>query len=331
MVQLDQRSEIRMKKMRIVCMGTPAFSVGIMEAILNSGESIVGVVTVADKPAGRGQNVHTSAVKQFALANNIPVLQPLKLKEPDFLSELKSWDADVFVVVAFRMLPEEVWRMPKKGTFNLHASLLPDYRGAAPINWAIVNGDKETGVSTFFIDEKIDTGHIIAQTKMVIGENETAGELHDRMIVTGGELVVETLSQIEEGRVHPIQQNELTYSPQRPAPKLFRENTQIDWSKSATEIHHLIRGLSPYPAAWTTWVNGKGERKNVKIFQSRIGEMNSENTSQLSATKTEIVVDCVLGQLLILEFQIEGKKRLFAKDWLVGNSINDWRIESSDS
>ena len=311
-------------------MGTPAFSVGIMEAIVKSGHSIVGVVTVADKPAGRGQNVHQSAVKQFALAHQLPILQPLNLKDADFLSELSLWNADVFVVVAFRMLPAEVWKMPKKGTFNLHASLLPDYRGAAPINWAIINGDQETGVSTFFIDEKIDTGHLIAQTRMPIMPNETAGELHDRMMETGSELVVETLNQIEEDRVKTIPQSELKDALQRPAPKLFRENTQIDWKKPVSEIHQLICGLSPYPVAWTIWVNQKGERKQVKIFQSRLDETVQSDQISLTANKTEILVQCKNGELILHEIQMEGKKRLFSKDWLAGNSINDWKIELLD-
>ena len=234
----------------------------------NANKNIVGIVTVADKPAGRGQQMHESPVKQFAIENTIPVLQPEKLKDATFLSELAALNADVFVVVAFRMLPKEVWQMPKKGTFNLHASLLPDYRGAAPINWSIINGDKVTGVSTFFIDEKIDTGNIIGQTEMEIADNETAGELHDRMIITGGDLVVETLNRIALDKVSLTPQANCIDSPVRPAPKLFKENTKINWTDSAEKNHQLICGLSPYPTAWSVWENSKGEQKIIKFFKS---------------------------------------------------------------
>ncbi|OGS79743.1 MAG: methionyl-tRNA formyltransferase [Candidatus Fluviicola riflensis] len=315
-------------------MGTPDFSVGIMEKMLEQGIQLVGCVTVADKPAGRGQQLHESPVKRFALEHAIPVLQPLKLKDEAFLEELRALKADVFVVVAFRMLPAEVWKMPRFGTFNLHASLLPDYRGAAPINWAIINGDKQTGVSTFFIDEAIDTGNVIAQTKMDIAENETAGSLHDRMMVTGGELVVQTIQAIEAGTVQPIPQEQFKDSLMRPAPKLFRENTQIDWSKPVREIHQLICGLSPYPAAWTRWVNSKGEIKQVKLYKTTIEDSGSIAihrdgiVNDLSSDKHTIKVHCTDGILVIQELQMEGKKRMSARDWLVGNSVSDWSIEA---
>lgn len=311
--------------LRIVFMGTPHFSVGILQAIKAAGMNLVGIVTVADKPAGRGQLMHESPVKQFAVENNIPVLQPLKLKDTEFLSELEALQADVFVVVAFRMLPTEVWKMPKKGTFNLHASLLPDYRGAAPINWSIINGDRKTGVSTFFIDEAIDTGNVIGQTEMSISENESAGELHDRMIQVGGDLVVETLQRIANNEVNPIPQTELGTS-MRPAPKLFKENTQIDWNAKPEAIHNLIRGLNPYPAAWTTWKNSKGELKNVKVFRTLISDQTGSGSLQLSSTKTQLFVDTNGTQLEIVEFQVEGKKKMTAKEWLVGNSSSDWSI-----
>lgn len=316
-----------MNDLRIVFMGTPSFSVGILTAMKNANKNIVGIVTVADKPAGRGQQMHESPVKQFANENNIPVLQPEKLKDSDFLSELATLNADVFVVVAFRMLPKEVWQMPKKGTFNLHASLLPDYRGAAPINWTIINGDKTTGVSTFFIDDKIDTGNIIGQSEMTISENETAGELHDRMIIIGGELVVATLNQIASDAVSLTPQDTCIDSPVRPAPKLFKENTKINWSDSVEKIHQLICGLSPYPAAWSVWENSKGEQKTIKIFKTSVlKESTDHEMYSLWNDKHSLFIRCAGGILCIHEFQIEGKKRLHAKDWLVGNACSDWKI-----
>lgn len=314
-----------MNNLRIVFMGTPHFSVGILEAIQDAGLNLAGIVTVADKPAGRGQIMHESPVKQFALEHKIPVLQPLKLKDPEFLDQLAALNADVFVVVAFRMLPAEVWKMPKYGTFNLHASLLPDYRGAAPINWAIINGDTKTGVSTFFIDEAIDTGNVIGQIEMTITEDESAGELHDRMILVGGALVVDTLNRIANNEVNPIPQSELGTS-MRPAPKLFKENTQINWSSNPETIHNLVRGLNPYPAAWTTWKNSKGELKNVKVFKTRITEQKGNGSIGLSSTKTQLFVDTSQKQLEILEFQVEGKKKMTSKEWLVGNNSSDWTI-----
>lgn len=317
-----------MNNLRIVFMGTPHFSVGILEAIKAAGMNLAGIVTVADKPAGRGQLMHESPVKQFAVQNGIPVLQPLKLKDAEFLQELEGLNADVFVVVAFRMLPTEVWKMPKLGTFNLHASLLPDYRGAAPINWSIINGDQKTGVSTFFIDEAIDTGNVIGQTEMDIAENESAGELHDRMIEVGGKLVVETLNRIANKAVNPIPQTALGTS-MRPAPKLFKENTQIDWKASPETIHNLIRGLNPYPAAWTTWKNSKGELKNVKVFKTVISDQKGKGSLQLSSSKTQLFVDTNEKQIEIVEFQVEGKKKMTAKEWLVGNNPGDWSIISA--
>lgn len=320
-----------MKDLKIVFMGTPDFSVGIMEAILQAGGNIVACVTVADKPAGRGKQLHESAVKKFAVSNGIPVLQPLKMKDEAFLDELRSYQADVFVVVAFRMLPAEVWKMPARGTFNLHASLLPDYRGAAPINRAVMNGDTETGVSTFFIDEQIDTGNVIGQTRMTIGPNETAGELHDRMIISGGQLVVKTLQQIASGNVQPIPQSELTESQQRPAPKLFRETTLIDWNATAEAIHNHIRGLSPYPAAWTIFEDKAGNRKQVKILRSELIETGEGTFSPVLTNKNGIYIQCRNGKLSVLEWQFEGKRKMTAAEWLVGNNADDWQIVSNSS
>lgn len=315
-----------MSELRVVFMGTPEFSVGILAAILSEKINVVGVVTVADKPAGRGQKIHESAVKHYAVEHNIPVLQPLRLKDESFLAELKQLNADVFVVVAFRMLPEEVWKMPKKGTFNLHASLLPDYRGAAPINWAIINGDTKTGLTTFFIDEKIDTGNVIEQVELSISENETAGNLHDRMMIEGGELVVKTLHSIRDNTISPIPQSEFTTVQQRPAPKLFKENTKIDWSKSVQEIHQLVCGLSPYPVAWTQWQHAKGETKSIKIFRASIENGSSTVNFSFTSDKKTIRIACNGGFLVIHEFQLEGKKRMTAQEWLAGNAISDWKI-----
>ena len=312
--------------LRIVFMGTPTFSVGILDAIINAGFTVSGVVTVADKPAGRGQQIAQSAVKQYAVSKGLPIAQPDKLRDEDFVDKLRTWNADVFVVVAFRMLPEIVWKMPKKGTFNLHASLLPDYRGAAPINWAVMNGDAETGVSTFFIDEQIDTGSVILQTKMPIGPNETAGELHDRMIETGGELVIETLDLIQAGNVTPIAQAEMSESKKRPASKLFKENTRIDWGQSAREIHNFIRGLSPYPAAWTILKNVNNSYKQFKFFRTEILPSINHSGLTLTSDKDFIYVHLHDGTLKILELQMEGKKRMTSKEWLVGNNVSDWQL-----
>jgi len=324
-VQIEKDKTMK-NKLRVVFMGTPEFSVGILNAIVSSNHEVVGVVTVADKPAGRGQLMHESAVKKAATALNIPVLQPLSLKDEQFLSDLRQWNADVFVVVAFRMLPTAVWQMPGKGTFNLHASLLPDYRGAAPINWTIINGDQETGLSTFFIDEQIDTGSVIQQVKLSIGENENAGSLHDRMIPAGGKLVVDTLDAIGNGTVTRTPQAAMSNSSQRPAPKLFKENTTIDWNKGVLEIHNLVRGLSPYPVAWSTLENNKGERKQVKFYETRIQSDKPGTVGMLFATKNSITIQLTDGELEILEWQMEGKKRMSTKDWLVGNSISNWKL-----
>jgi methionyl-tRNA formyltransferase len=315
-----------MSKLRVVFMGTPEFSVGILDAIMRSQHEVVGVVTVADKPAGRGQVMHESAVKVGAMNYKVPVLQPVSLKDESFISELKALNADVFVVVAFRMLPEIVWKMPEKGTFNLHASLLPDYRGAAPINWSIINGDTKTGLSTFFIDEQIDTGSVILQKELSISENENAGSLHDRMIPEGGKLVVETLDLIASGNVATIPQREMVGSMNRPAPKLFKENTKIDWNADIKTVHQLICGLSPYPASWSVLTNTKGELKTVKFFETRVIHTTNKLLHEMWSTKDAFYIQLKDGVLEVLEWQMEGKKRMTTRDWLVGNQISDWKI-----
>lgn len=257
---------------KIVFMGTPDFAVASLNALVQNGFEIAAVVTAPDRPAGRGQKLKVSAVKEYALNHGLLILQPQSLKDPEFISSLNSLNADLQIVVAFRMLPKEVWSLPKLGTFNLHASLLPDYRGAAPINWAIINGEKETGVTTFFIDEEIDTGNIILQEKITIESSETAGQLHDRLMKLGAQLVVHTAKAISEGNLTTISQKDVKSV--KMAPKLFRETCKLDWNRAAQEIYNKIRGLSPYPAAWGLLNNG-GVTTSVKIFKARLTELSS--------------------------------------------------------
>ena len=310
-----------MEKLRIVFMGTPEFAVGILDTIIKNNNEVVGVITAADKPAGRGQKIKYSAVKEYALEHNLTLLQPTNLKDEAFLSELKSLDANLQVVVAFRMLPEVVWRMPKLGTFNLHASLLPNYRGAAPINWAIINGETKTGVTTFFIDDKIDTGAMILNKEIGISLNENAGELHDRLTLLGSEAVVETLSLIEKGNVHTTIQQE---NPEiKTAYKLNKENCKIDWTKSATEIHNLIRGLSPYPSAWC-FFKDNGQEWNVKIYDTKIiSENHSYNIGSIITTKKEIKVAVKDGFIQILSIQFPGKKKMQSNELLNGITFSE--------
>jgi methionyl-tRNA formyltransferase len=244
-------------------MGTPDFAVASLKKLVESGQNVVAVVTVPDKPSGRGQSLSASAVKQYAVQQNIPVLQPEKLRNPEFLTELAGFKADIQIVVAFRMLPEVVWSMPKFGTFNLHGSLLPQYRGAAPINWAVINGEAETGVTTFFIEKEIDTGNIIFSSKTSIMEEDNAGTVHDRLMEIGADLVLKTVEAIEVGEA-PNQPQPQT-SDMKPAPKLFKETCEINWSQPAAAIHNFVRGLSPYPTAWMNW-----QGKTVKVFKTKI-------------------------------------------------------------
>ncbi|MDP5001640.1 MAG: methionyl-tRNA formyltransferase [Flavobacterium sp.] len=310
-----------MEKLRIVFMGTPDFAVGILDTIYQNNYDIVGVITAPDKPAGRGQKVSMSAVKEYALEKNLRLLQPTNLKSEDFLAELKSLDANLQVVVAFRMLPEVVWRMPKLGTFNLHASLLPEYRGAAPINWAIINGETKTGVTSFFIDDKIDTGAMILSKETAIGTNETAGELHDRLMHLGSDTVLETLELIECGKaITTLQENNADV---KTAYKLNKENCKIDWSQSGLTIFNLIRGLSPYPAAWTYIKDGENEW-NVKIYLASFEEKaHSETIGQITTTKKEIFIATKDGILKIESLQFPGKKRMLAHELLNGISFSE--------
>ncbi len=298
--------------LRIVFMGTPDFAVPSLDILVQNGYEIVGVITAPDKPGGRGKHLMQSAVKKYALAQNLPVLQPTNLKSPDFLSELKSLNADLQVVVAFRMLPEVVWGMPPKGTFNLHGSLLPQYRGAAPINWAVINGEQETGLTTFFLTREIDTGDVLFREKVAIGENETAGELHDRMMLIGAQLVLKSVKAIESGNYELVAQDDRLASH---APKIFHETCEINFNQSAAAVHDFIRGLSPYPAAWTTL-----QGKNVKILRTLKGETE---TGLLPGTfyvegKKNLRIATATGFLEILEIQPEGGKRMDAASFLNG-------------
>lgn len=322
------------KDTRIVFMGTPDFAVGTLEALVENGYHVVGVITAPDKPAGRGRQLNESAVKKFAVEKGLNVLQPEKLKNPEFLAQLESLKADLQVVVAFRMLPEVVWNMPPLGTFNLHASLLPQYRGAAPLNWAVINGEKETGVTTFLLDQEIDTGRILLQEKIAIGEEDTVGDLHDRMMVIGANLVLKTVDALAEGRAQAIDQTALMETPQaiRHAPKIFKDDCRIDWTRDTESVRNLIRGLSPYPAAWTELIHQ--ETKEVitaKVFGVRadLSSMPGKPGTLQSDGKTFLKAACVDGWLSITDIQLSGKKRMKTEELLRGfHEIENWQINS---
>jgi methionyl-tRNA formyltransferase len=301
------------KNLRIVFMGTPEFAVPSLNILVENGYDVVGVITAPDKPAGRGLQLTYSQVKEYAISKGLKVLQPEKLKNPEFIEELKSLNADVQVVVAFRMLPEVVWNMPPRGTLNLHASLLPNYRGAAPINWAIINGETETGVTTFFLQHEIDTGDIIFQEKELIYENDNIGSLYERMMNNGAKLILKTIDAIASGEVKT--QPQLLNSNAKPAPKIFKEICRIDWGKEAVDIHNLVRGLSPYPAAFCT-INGK----NCKIFATKLTEISINDPFQTDQ-KTYLNIACTNFYISILELQLEGKKKMTIEEFLRGTKI----------
>lgn len=299
-------------------MGTPEFAVASLDALVQAGCNIVGVVTAPDKPAGRGMKLQQSAVKQYAESKGLTVLQPVKLKDPSFAEALKELKADLQVVVAFRMLPEVVWNMPPMGTINVHGSLLPQYRGAAPINWAVINGEPETGVTTFKLQHEIDTGNILQQASMPIGEDETAGEVHDRMKALGAQLLVKTVKALANGSVTETTQTSIVNNETielKHAPKIFTETCLINWQQPATQIHNLIRGLSPYPGAFTHLQN-----KTLKIFRSRkeIITTGKEPGSFDTDGKTYLKFACTDGYIAVLELQLEGKKRMTTEDFLRG-------------
>ena len=307
-------------KKRIVFMGTPEFAVASLDALIQNKYKVVGVVTVADKPSGRGLEVHQSAVKKYAVEHGLPVLQPLKLKDPEFLEALAAWKADLFVVVAFRMLPEEVWRMPKLGTFNLHAALLPQYRGAAPINWAVINGERHTGVTTFMIDKDIDTGGIILRADCRIAPEETAGDVHDRLMQMGAKLVVETTEGLIQHNVETRVQRSFIQGSEvlHPAPKLTKENTRIDWTRPSKQIYNLIRGLSPYPAAWTTLVRDGVAPVELKIFFGKVASEPAGAPGAIVVRDGSLFIAAGNGAIEVTDLQLAGKKRMAAADFLRG-------------
>lgn len=305
-----------MKSLKVVFLGTPEFAKTSLEAIHQSHHEVVGVVTVADKASGRGQKISQSPVKIFAAENNLPVFQPEKLRNPEFLEELRKLDVDVFVVVAFRMMPKVLFEMPKMGTFNLHASLLPDYRGAAPINYAVINGEEKTGATTFFINEKIDEGNILLQQELTILPDENAGSLHDRLMEMGAELVVRTLDGLAENSITEKPQPNVEHP--KNAFKIFKEDTRIDWSKSSKEVHQFILGMSPYPAAFTTLKIGE-EEKGLKIFAGKFELSNhGQPAGSLEISKNNFKIYTGDGMYYPLELQLEGKKRMTVKDFLNG-------------
>jgi len=305
-----------MKSLKVVFLGTPEFAKTSLEAIHQSSHGVVGVVTVADKASGRGQKINQSPVKVYASENNIPVFQPEKLRNPEFLEDLRKLDADVFVVVAFRMMPKVLFEMPRMGTFNLHASLLPDYRGAAPINYAVINGEEKTGATTFFINEKIDEGNILLQEELTILPDENAGSLHDRLMEMGSKLVVKTLDGLAENSIVEKPQPKVEHP--KNAYKIFKEDTKIDWTKSSKEVHQFVLGMSPYPAAFTTLKIGS-EEKTLKIFLGKYEVSNHDKTPGiLDISKNTFKIYTKDGIYEPLELQLEGKKRMGIKDLLNG-------------
>lgn len=315
-----------MKPLKIVFFGTPEFAKTSLEAIHQSKHKIVGVVTVADKASGRGQKITQSPVKMYAVEQNLPVFQPEKLRNSEFLQAIKDLEADVFVVVAFRMMPKVLFEMPRLGTFNLHASLLPDYRGAAPINFAIINGEKKTGATTFFINEKIDEGNILLQEEMEVFPNENAGSLHNRLMEMGAKLVVKTLDGLSEGNI--VEKPQPNVEVPKNAFKIFKEDTKIDWNQSSEAIHNFIRGMSPYPCAFTTLKIGE-EQKTLKIFSGEFQINNhSKEVGDLELSKSEMKIYTIDGYYSPQEVQLEGKKRMNVKDFLNGiRDLNNVKLD----
>ena len=303
-------------------MGTPQFAVKTLDAIFNSKHEVVGVVTSTDKPAGRGRKIQQSDVKKYATKNNIRLFQPEKLKNKNFIDDLKVLNADLFIVVAFRMLPKIIWEIPKKGTVNLHASILPNYRGAAPINWAIINGEIESGVTTFFINEKIDTGDVLLIEKTKIKDGQTAGELHDNLMEIGSKLIIRTISEIESRTLKSKKQ--IISESQKTAPKLNRNNTKINWFKDDITIKQFILGLNPYPGAWTLLSNN-GRKLNFKIFNVKTSNLKVPKKTIL-LKENKLYIGTNTNALELLEIQLEGKKRMNANDFLQGNKNIDQYI-----
>lgn len=313
-------------KQKIVFMGTPEFAVRSLEVLLEGGIEVAAVVTVPDKPSGRGQQVSESAVKKFANEKGLRILQPEKLKDEQFLQTLKSIDADLFVVVAFRMLPEQVWAMPKLGTINLHGSLLPQYRGAAPINWAVINGDKKTGATTFFIEREIDTGKIIDRVTIPISENANAGDVHDQLMESGAQLLLKTVRAIFNGTAKGIPQLDFALTNLKPAPKIFKEDCLLDWNQTTEEVYNKIRGLSPYPAAFTN-LTKEDQHKTLKIFKTTRQTDHINHSFESKVEGSALYLGCSDGWLQIHELQLEGKKRMEIKEFLNGFQLTGWKLK----
>jgi methionyl-tRNA formyltransferase len=312
---------------RIVFMGTPGFAVASLDALVNSGANVVAVVTAPDKPAGRGLSLKEPEVKQYAVAKNIPVLQPEKLKSPEFISALQSLEPDLAVVVAFRMLPEVIWSMPKKGTINVHASLLPQYRGAAPINRAIINGEFKTGVTTFFFEKEIDTGKIIAKREVEITQDDTAGTLHDKLAAVGADLLVETVESIRNGICFPLPQDSFPTDTLKSAPKIFRDDCRINWRNPVNEVYNFVRGLSPYPGAWTM-LNTGNESKILKIIACKPIASTNNYQGKIWSERSELFIGGSNGYFQILKLQPEGKKPMKADEFTRGaRNLNLYSIE----
>lgn len=307
------------KDLRIVFLGTPEFAVESLDLLHSNGYNIVGVVTMPDKPAGRGHHLLQSAVKKYAVAHELKLMQPVKLKDPEFVEELRGLDADLFIVIAFRMLPEVVWTMPRLGTFNLHASLLPKYRGAAPINWAVINGDTETGVTTFFLKHEIDTGDIISQEKIEIRPDDNVGDVHDRLMSLGAQLTLDTVEHIIKDDLKPIPQDQLTGGVEpTPAPKIFKDTCHIDWTKPNIQIHNLVRGLSPYPAAWSGLTLDDNDSGAMKILKTKPIDTVAGVPGEISVIDGRLLVSTGKGGLELLEIQPAGKRPMEAAAWLRG-------------
>ncbi|MGM9846384.1 MAG: methionyl-tRNA formyltransferase [Muribaculaceae bacterium] len=315
---------MKKKDLRIVFLGTPEFAVCSLDKICKDGFNVVAVVTMPDKPAGRGHKMFQSPVKEYAVQHGLPVLQPVNLKDEAFVEELRSYNADIFVVIAFRMLPKVVWTMPPLGTFNLHASLLPDYRGAAPINWAVINGEKRTGVTTFFLKHEIDTGDIISQQAIDIADDENVGSVHDRLMTLGADLTLETLNSIIAGTLKTIPQDDLLKGAEpKPAPKIFKETCKLDFTKPVIEIYNKIRGLSPYPASYVDICDdATPEPRQLKIFKAVIVDKSANNNpGEISIANDRLFIDAPDGTLEILELQIQGKKKMSASDFIHGAKL----------
>ena len=308
-------------------MGTPEFAVSVINKLYKEEIEIKAIVTAPDKPAGRGQKLNQSDVKKFAIDNKLSILQPTNLKDASFIENLKELNADLFVVVAFRMLPESVWSIPTLGTVNLHASLLPNYRGAAPINWAIINGETESGVTTFFIEKEIDTGRIIDQIKVQIGENETAGELYNRLMQKGADLMYGTVQKIFNGKATSVEQSELNLIDIKPAPKIFRDNCKIDFSLSVAQVHDFCRGLSPSPTAWCKLYNHKkDEIKIYKLFETRKTTISCSCSQSIVRAANGILFPCNDYYILVTEIKPEGKRKMTFKEFLAGNTVENMSL-----